>query len=209
MCIVTFVMASMHHQPRDGSPSFSTLSVDALLSVARHARRRRAHPDRDTTTVSILDAALHDGMPPVVDLAVYLCRVATLAQMEILPAGELFSSICSHLTSAFKARVIAVSMVEMLAYATACASDDLGISVKLAVGIEQGYLVVAVAIDTCRPAGNLSATRGLSLARSIVEAADGVFERGFEGDTMMLAAVFVGDDPTSSGGQPLDAPVIN
>lgn len=204
-----FLMAFMHDQPQDDSPSFSTLSIDALLSIARHARHRRAHPERDTTAFSMLDAALHDGMPPVVDIAVYLCRVASLTQLAILPAGELVSSICSRLTPAFEARAIAVSMVEMLAYATACASDDLGISVKLAVGIEEGYFVLAVAIDTCRPAANLSATSGLLLARSIVEAVGGIFERGFEGDTMMLAAVFDGDDPTSSGGRPLDAPVTN
>lgn len=175
--------------------------LDRLLAAARDDRRIRlavlreapegvAEMPRRRRALALLERMLSGPLPECVDCASYLNRLALRHHVASRAIGVMMTRIEPVLLDAAMARGLAVAVSELLDHVDLAASGS-ALPIQLAIGVSDDLLIVGLGAERgVAPLATLSAHRALLRARAITQALGGDFERGVDGDRIVLGLTF-------------------
>lgn len=175
MCIVIQSMAQQF-EPSVRPDKAHSIELRRLLAEARAVRRARQSVESRVGGPSViaaktLDQVLSSAMPARIDVASYVSRVATLAQLSERTIGSLMTAITPEPMPSAWVRSLAVALVEMFHFVAVGVIEPDLLSLQLAVGRDGNRLIVGIAaIDRFSPS-----RRPLPLADCYVRRASSAF----------------------------------
>lgn len=207
MCIVIQSMAQQF-EPSVRPDKAHSIELRRLLAEARAVRRARQSVESRVGGPSViaaktLDQVLSSAMPARIDVASYVSRVATLAQLSERTIGSLMTAITPEPMPSAWVRSLAVALVEMFHFVAVGVIEPDLLSLQLAVGRDGNRLIVGIAaIDRFSPVASAAATRGLLRAARIVGILGGSFQRGVDERRMVLGVIFETTEAGDRKGDP-------
>lgn len=159
-------------------------SLDAvpLFDADGGPRRRAAH---------LVVRMLSSRCPSQGDAARFFELLANRLQLASTSIGTMMTAVAPIAMMSRRMRALAVVVADVVHFIETCAAQDASLKVYVALGFEDGQLVLGVGAEgEMVPAGSASAARGWRRASAIVQLLGGEAERGVDGERMVFGMTF-------------------